>query len=189
MVATGNPGKLKEIAAILAPLGLQARPQSEWGFKEAVEDGLSFVENALIKARHAARHTGLPALADDSGLVVPALGGAPGIYSARYAPEANAAANNRKLLATLEAGLDRSAHFFCAMVYMRTDDDPVPLIATGQWQGEILEAPRGEGGFGYDPLFWVPDHQCSAAELPSEVKNTISHRGLALAELVKRLKA
>jgi len=190
VLASGNAGKLRELTAMLEPLGWQVRPQSEWGVPEAVEDGLSFIENALIKARHAARHTGLPALGDDSGLVVDALDGAPGIYSARYAgPGADDAANNRKLLEAL-AGVPRdrrTAHFYCAIAMVRRADDPAPLVAIGRWDGRILDAPAGSGGFGYDPLFRVGTHGCSSAELPADVKNGISHRGRALAALVQQL--
>jgi len=192
VLASGNAGKLRELSAMLQPLGWTVIPQSEWSFEEAVEDGLSFIENALIKARHAARITGLPALGDDSGLVVDALDGGPGIRSARYAGDsADARANNSKLLAALsdvpEEG--RAAHFYCAMALMRHAEDPAPLLATGKWRGRVLTAPRGTGGFGYDPLFGVPDHGCSAAELPADVKNRISHRGQALAQLLRQIES
>jgi len=190
VLASGNAGKLRELTAMLQPLGWQVRPQSEWDVPEAVEDGLSFIENALIKARHAARHVGLPALGDDSGLVVDALDGAPGIYSARYAgPAADDAANNRKLLSALDGVPDerRTAHFYCAIAMVRNAADPAPLVAIGRWDGRILHAPAGAGGFGYDPLFRVEAHGCSSAELPPEVKNRISHRGQALAALVRQL--
>ena len=190
VLASGNAGKLRELTAMLEPLGWQVRPQSEWDVPEAVEDGLSFIENALIKARHAAHHTGLPALGDDSGLVVDALDGAPGIYSARYAgPGAGDAANNRKLLEALEGvpADQRKAHFYCAIAMVRRAADPAPLVAIGRWDGRILDAPTGSGGFGYDPLFQVETHECSSAELPPEVKNRISHRGRALATLVRQL--
>jgi XTP/dITP diphosphohydrolase len=190
VLASGNSGKLRELTAMLEPLGWQVRPQSEWSVPEAVEDGLSFIENALIKARHAARHTGLPALGDDSGLVVDALDGAPGIYSARYAgPGADDAANNGKLLQALEGvpAARRTAHFYCAIAMVRHAADPAPMVAIGRWDGRILDAPTGAGGFGYDPLFRVETHGCSSAELPSAVKNSISHRGQALAALVRQL--
>ena len=190
VLASGNAGKLRELTAMLEPLGWRVRPQKEWAVPEAVEDGLSFIENALIKARHAARHTGLPALGDDSGLVVDALDGAPGIYSARYAgPDADDAANNRKLLAALEGvpHARRTAHFYCAIAMVRHATDPAPLVAIGRWDGRILDAPAGSGGFGYDPLFHVAAHGCSSAELPPAVKNRISHRGRALASLVRQL--
>ena len=191
VLASGNPGKLRELGAMLEPLGWAVRPQSDWQLEEAVEDGLSFIENALIKARHAARATGLPALGDDSGLVVDALRGAPGIYSSRYAGEgAGDAANNRKLLNALadmpEAG--RGAHFYCTMAFLRHADDPAPLLATGRWDGRIVEEPGGDGGFGYDPVFWVPGEACTAAQLPPERKNALSHRGQALAALARQLR-
>ena len=190
VLASGNRGKLRELGAMLDPLGWDVRPQGDWNVPEAVEDGLSFVENALIKARHAARLTGHPSLGDDSGLVVDALGGAPGIYSARYAGAgAGSEANNCKLLDALrdvpETG--RSAHFYCVMALVRHADDPVPLISVGKWDGRILTEPAGTGGFGYDPLFLVPGHGCSAAELPPAIKNRLSHRGQALAAIVAML--
>jgi XTP/dITP diphosphohydrolase len=166
------------------------RPQSEWLIDEALEDGLSFIENALIKARHAARATGLPALGDDSGLVVDALDGRPGIYSSRFAGDsADDKANNRKLLQAL-AGVPasgRGAHFYCAMALMRHPEDPAPLLATGKWRGSILEQPAGGGGFGYDPLFWVPEESCSSAQLSAAAKNRLSHRGQALAALLRQV--
>jgi XTP/dITP diphosphohydrolase len=192
VLASGNPGKLRELNTMLEPLGWNVRQQGEWKFPEAVENGLSFVENALIKARHASKHTGLPALGDDSGLVVGALNGAPGIYSSRYAgDDADDQSNIQKLLEQL-AGLTgpaRQAHFYCAMVLARHDRDPAPLIATGKWEGSILDCPAGDGGFGYDPVFWVPGEQCSSAELPAVVKNRISHRGQALSALIGQLPA
>ncbi len=195
VIATGNPGKLRELQAMLQPLNWEVHSQDEWNIEEAVEDGLSFVENALIKARHASALCGLPALGDDSGLVVDALHGAPGIRSARYASgldgeQADDAANNQKLLTALK-GLpqdQRSAHFYCAMVFVRHPRDPAPLITTGQWHGTILPALRGSGGFGYDPLFWLQEQQCASAELPAAEKNRISHRGQALAAMVKLLR-
>ena len=190
VIASGNPGKLRELGAMLQPLGWSVRPQADWNLDEALEDGLTFVENALIKARHAARATGLPALGDDSGLVVDSLGGQPGIYSSRYAGEsADDQANNQKLLQAL-AGTDeaaRGAHFYCAMVLLRHAEDPAPLIATGKWNGRVLEAPVGGEGFGYDPLFWVEGEGCSAAQLSASVKNRLSHRGQALAALLRQL--
>ncbi len=191
VLASGNAGKLKELSSMLTPLGWTVRSQGEWKISEAVEDGLSFIENALIKARHAARCTGLQALADDSGLVVDALSGMPGIYSSRYAgADVDDKANNQKLLQALRgvAGADRAAHFYCAMVFVRHAEDPAPLIATGKWPGRIMEQPRGEGGFGYDPLFWVPGNECSSAELPPEVKNSLSHRRQALIALTEQMK-
>jgi XTP/dITP diphosphohydrolase len=190
VIASGNPGKQRELGAMLQPLGWSVRPQCDWRIDEAVEDGLTFIENALIKARHAARATGLPALGDDSGLVVEALDGRPGIYSSRYAGEcADDQANNQRLLQAL-AGTDeaeRGAHFYCAMALLRHAEDPAPLLATGKWTGRILEEPAGTGGFGYDPLFWVEDEGCSAAQLSASVKNRLSHRGQALAALLRQL--
>lgn len=188
VLASGNQGKLRELTAMLGPHGWTVRPQSDWRLEEAVEDGLSFIENALIKARHAARATGLPALGDDSGLVVEALDGEPGIRSARYAGAgATDAANNRKLLHAL-AGLPaerRAARFYCAMALVRHANDPAPLLATGSWRGRIVEEPAGDGGFGYDPLFWVAEEGCTSAQLSAERKNRISHRGQALAALLR----
>jgi len=190
VLASGNSGKLRELSQILLPLGWTIRSQSEWGIDEAIEDGLTFIENALIKARHAARHCGLPALGDDSGLVVHALDGAPGIYSSRYAGEqADGVANNNKLLQAMRDIPEgrRTAHFYCAMALLRDENDPAPLIATGTWHGRILHKARGAGGFGYDPLFWVETHACASAELDAEVKNRLSHRGQALASLVGQI--
>jgi XTP/dITP diphosphohydrolase len=190
VLASGNSGKVRELSSMLKPHGWKVTPQNHWNITEAVEDGLSFIENALIKARHASKHTGLPALGDDSGLVVEALGGAPGIHSARYAGEdADDRSNIIKLLTALEdvPEKDRVAHFYCAMALVRHANDPAPLLATGRWDGRILEAPQGAGGFGYDPVFWVPSKNCSSAELPAEVKNRISHRGLALEALVEAM--
>lgn len=190
VLASGNPGKLGEITAMLNPLGWQVAPQGDWNVPDAVEDGLSFVENALIKARHAARLTGLPALADDSGLAVDALDGAPGIYSARYAGGGGDQANTRKLLEALADVPDekRGAHFYCAMALVHHETDPAPLIAIGRWDGTISRAPRGQGGFGYDPVFFVPEKGCTSAELPGEVKNSMSHRGLALQAMVRLIR-
>ena len=190
VLASGNSGKLAELISILTPLGFQPRAQSEWRIPEAIENGLSFFENALIKARNAAEHTGLPALGDDSGLVVPALDGRPGIFSARYAGEnASAADNNDKLLGELTDihGDDRQAYFYCAMVLVNSPKDPAPLVACGRWDGRILDQPRGHRGFGYDPLFEIPELAKSAAELQPELKNRISHRGLALASITAQL--
>ena len=175
---------------MLAPLGLVVHPQSDWKVPEAEETASTFIENALEKARNAARHTGLPSLADDSGLVVPALKGEPGIYSARYAGEdADDQANMHKLLAILEQqpGIGRQAYFYCAMVLVNAADDPAPLVATARWHGEILTSMRGDGGFGYDPIFGVRGSQLSAAEMSSEQKHRVSHRGQALKELVRQL--
>jgi XTP/dITP diphosphohydrolase len=186
VLATGNRGKLAELAAILAGSGLEILPQSEFGIEPPVEDGDSFAANALIKARHAARLAGLPAIADDSGLEVDALGGRPGIHSARYAgPGAGDGDNNRKLLAELagvpEAG--RGARYRCAMAWVDHADDPHPLVCEAAWEGRIAERPRGEGGFGYDPLFVVAGGSRTAAEMPAGEKNRVSHRGQALAAL------
>jgi XTP/dITP diphosphohydrolase len=190
VLASGNPGKLRELNAMLEPLGWSVMPQSDWGLSEAVEDSLSFIENALIKARHASKHTGLPALGDDSGLVVGALNGAPGIYSSRFAgADADDSANNRKLLSALKGVSEsaRGAHFYCAMALVRHVEDPAPLLATGRWDGQILKNPAGGGGFGYDPLFLVPGQGCSSAELPAKIKNRLSHRGQALSEMMKQV--
>ncbi|WP_210398274.1 RdgB/HAM1 family non-canonical purine NTP pyrophosphatase [Motiliproteus sediminis] len=192
VLASGNQGKLRELNRALADLELEVVPQSDYGVEDAIEDGLSFVENALIKARHASRLTGLPALADDSGLEVDCLDGAPGIYSARYAGEgAGDAANNAKLVAALAGVPDeqRSARFQCLLVLVRHPEDPVPLICQGSWEGRILDAPRGVNGFGYDPLFYIPELGCCSAELTAEQKNRLSHRGQAVAKLVRKLSA
>jgi XTP/dITP diphosphohydrolase len=191
VLASNNPGKLREIDQLLATAGLQVLPQRAFDIGEAEETGLTFVENAILKARHASAGSGLPAIADDSGIEVDALAGAPGIYSARYAGAgANDQANNEKLLAELAAVPDgeRSARYQCVVVYLRHAQDPTPLICIGTWEGRILRAPRGSNGFGYDPLFFVPTHGCSAAELDPDTKNAISHRGQALRALVARLK-
>ncbi len=181
VLASNNQKKIAEVQAILSSTGIKVVTQSSVGVGEVVEDGLSFVENALIKARHAAKVSGLPAIADDSGLEVDALNGAPGIYSARYSGDgANDESNNQKLLQALQGQSQRSARFYCAIVYLKHADDPTPLIACGAWQGEILEQAQGKNGFGYDPLFYVPTHQCSSAQLAPEVKSQISHRGQAL---------
>ncbi len=190
VLATRNRGKVDEMRPMLANIGFNLINQTDTDIPSPVEDGTTFVENALIKARAVAAATGLPCIADDSGLVVSALNGAPGIFSARYAGEgASDADNNARLLQELEAHDDRSAYFFCCMVLLRADDDPTPLIATGKWRGEILTAPQGQGGFGYDPLFWLPDLLQSAAELPKVQKNTISHRGQACDQLLSSLNA
>ena len=191
VLASGNPGKVREINQLLAELDLHVAPQSDYGVAEAEETGLTFIENAILKARNAAAHTGLPALADDSGLEVEALNGAPGIYSARYAGAgAGDRANLEKLLEALHEvpEAERTARFQCLMVYMRHSEDPVPLICQGTWEGRILFEPRGEGGFGYDPVFFVPTHNCSSAELEPQVKNALSHRGQALRQLLAALK-
>ena len=188
VLASNNAKKMKELNALLVPLGFEVIPQGELGIPEAEEPHCTFVENALAKARHAAQHSGLPALADDSGLCVAALGGAPGVYSARYAGEPKSdGRNNAKLLADLAGHADRRAHFVCVLVLVRAADDPQPIIAEGEWHGEILEAQRGADGFGYDPLFYVPTHCQTAAELDSAVKNQFSHRGQAMQKLIDRL--
>jgi XTP/dITP diphosphohydrolase len=190
VLATGNPGKLRELVAMLVGSNIQVIPQTEFKVTEAEETGLTFVENAILKARNASRQTGLPAIADDSGLEVDALDGAPGIYSARYAGEhASDAENTGRLLSALQAvPLERrSARFRCAMAFMRHASDPAPIICEGVWQGRILAAPRGDNGFGYDPVFLVTERGCSAAELSSEEKNRLSHRGQALQKLVAAL--
>ena len=185
VLASGNAGKLAELRDLLGDRFV-LRAQSDFGVGDAEETGLSFVENAILKARHAARATGLPALGDDSGLCVDALDGAPGLYSARYAGRhGDSEANIDKLLHALAGVPDatRTARFFCVLALVRHADDPMPLIAQGEWAGRILAARRGDRGFGYDPVFFSPAHGCSAAELPADVKNRDSHRGLALAHL------
>ena len=183
VLASGNPGKLREFAEILSDLHLEIVPQSQFKVSEAEETGLSFVENALIKARNAAQATGLPAISDDSGIEIDALNGAPGIYSARFAGVgASDEDNNRLMLEKLTGVPDeqRTARYYCVIVYMQSATDPIPLICQGTWEGRILHEGRGEYGFGYDPLFYVPSHHCSSAELQPEAKNLISHRGQAL---------
>jgi XTP/dITP diphosphohydrolase len=191
VIATGNAGKLKELRELLAELPVEIVSQRDLAIPDADETGLSFVENAILKARHAAQLSGLPALADDSGLAVDILGGAPGIYSARYSGEgATDAGNNAKLLRELQpfrGGAPLTARFICVLAYMRHASDPTPIICEGVWEGEILEAPRGAQGFGYDPLFWVPGQGMASAELPREIKNGLSHRGQALRLLRQRL--
>lgn len=190
VLASGNAGKLREFAQLFAPLGIELLPQSAFDVSEADEQHVTFVENAIAKARHCAQTTGLPALADDSGICVTALNGAPGVYSARYAGEPKSdQRNNDNLLAGLAGKSDRRAHYVCVLALCRSAGDPQPLIAEGEWHGEILAAPRGTGGFGYDPLFLVPTHGRSAAELDAAEKNRISHRGIALQALLQRLRA
>lgn len=227
VLASGNAGKLRELVALLAPLGLQVEPQSAFGVPEADEPFGTFLENALAKARHASRLTGLPALADDSGLCVDALGGRPGVLSARWAarspgvlvPKSGAgvltsasgagvrgaeaggrgssagrvaldtdAANNAQLIADLAGCVERAAHYYCVLVLLRTADDPQPLVADASWHGEVIDAPRGSGGFGYDPHFLLPEPGCTAAELDPQRKNLLGHRGQALRLLVERLR-
>jgi XTP/dITP diphosphohydrolase len=188
VLASNNPGKIREMRAILAPLDLEVIPQSHYGVPEAEEPHGTFIENALAKARHASMHAGLPALADDSGICVDALDGAPGVRSARFAGEPQSdERNNQHLLELLTHTESRRARYYCVMVLVRHAQDPQPLIAEGEWHGEILRAPRGRGGFGYDPLFLDPLLGKTGAELPLEEKNRISHRGKALAILVDRL--
>jgi XTP/dITP diphosphohydrolase len=190
VVATGNAGKLAELRQLLAGLPLELLAQSELGIGDVAETGASFVENALIKARHASAASGLPALADDSGLLVDALKGAPGLHTARFAgPQATATDNIAKLLDELDnvREASRGAHFHCVLALLRHPEDPAPLIASGSWHGRILEAPQGDGGFGYDPVFFDPEYGMSAAEMPAEIKNRISHRGRALAALRAQL--
>ncbi|NIA53610.1 RdgB/HAM1 family non-canonical purine NTP pyrophosphatase [Massilia sp. TW-1] len=188
ILASNNAGKLKEFAELLGPIGFELHPQGEFNVPEAEEPFGTFVENALQKARHAARLTGLPALADDSGVCVNALGGAPGVYSARFAGEPKSdARNNAKLVADLASHADKSAYYYCVLVYVRHADDPQPVIADGMWRGRIIDTPRGANGFGYDPYFLVPDFDRTAAELAPEEKNAVSHRGQALRALVDKL--
>lgn len=188
VLASNNARKASELAALLAPLGIEVLPQSVFDVPEAEEPHSSFIENAIAKARNAAVHSGLPAIADDSGLCVAALGGAPGVHSARFAGEPRSdARNNALLIERLDGIHDRSAFFYCAVALLRHTDDPCPLIADGEWHGQILVAPRGENGFGYDPLFYLPDMEQTAAELESQLKNTLSHRGAAMRHLLARL--
>ena len=191
VLASGNAGKLAEMRALLEPLAIELVSQREYDVPDAEETGVAFVDNALIKARHAAAHTGLPAIADDSGLAVDALAGAPGVHSARYAgAHGDDAANNAKLIDAMAEIADdrRQAQFHCCLVATRAADDPVPVIAHGAWQGEILRAPRGDGGFGYDPLFWVASENASAGELSAARKNEISHRARAMRDLIEQLR-
>lgn len=191
VLATNNAGKLRELRALLAPLDVEVEPQAQFTRESAEETGLSFVENAILKARFASRAAGLPAIADDSGIEVDALHGEPGIYSARYAgPAATDRENNDKLLAALRAvpPAKRTARYRCALVFMRWDSDPFPIVCQASWEGTIIETPRGTGGFGYDPIFELPERGLTAAELPAEEKNRISHRGKALAQLVRELR-
>lgn len=189
ILASNNAGKLKEFSELLGPIGFDLVPQGQLNVPEADEPFGTFVENALAKARHAARLTGLPALADDSGVCVNALGGLPGVHSARFAGEPKSdAANNRKLVAELADKADKSAYYYCVLVYVRHADDPQPVIADGRWPGIIIDAPRGGNGFGYDPHFLIPALGKTTAELAPEQKNAMSHRGQALRALVEKLK-
>ena len=188
VIASGNAGKLREFAALLAAFDFEAVPQAALGVSEAAEPHITFVENALVKARHAAQHTGLPALADDSGICAIALSGAPGVRSARYAGEPpDDQRNNAKLIAALSEHDDHRAFYYCALVFVTHADDPHPLIATGEWHGEVIASPRGNGGFGYDPYFFLPAMGCTAAELSAEIKNRVSHRGKAMQALAEKL--
>lgn len=189
VLASGNAGKLREFKALLAPLGWDVIPQSDLGVSEADEPHPTFVENALAKARHAAVSTGLPALADDSGICVAALAGAPGVYSARFAGAPKSDARNNALLVEKLAGEeDRSAHYVCVLAFVRHAEDPQPILAEGEWHGEIIDTPRGEGGFGYDAHFLLPQMDQTAAELEPALKNTLSHRGAACRLLIERLR-
>ncbi len=192
VLASGNAGKLREFSAILKAAGIRMIAQSELNVPEAEEPHLTFLENALAKARHASQYTGLPALADDSGLCVPALGGAPGVYSARYASmsggEKSDLANNMRLVSHLQGVEDHSAFYVAVLVYVESPEDPCPLVAEGRWHGKIVATPRGENGFGYDPHFWLPEYDCTVAELDPAEKNRVSHRGRALAELFEKLR-
>jgi len=196
VLASSNPGKLREISAVLAPLGIEVVPQSQLGIADAAEPFGTFIENALAKARHASRQARLPALADDSGLCAHALGGEPGVHSARYATVAGTTPgreeqdrrNNLKLVQELRDQPERSAHYYCVIVLVRHAEDPEPLIAEGSWSGQIIAAPRGTNGFGYDPHFLLPDLGLTAAEMTAEQKNLVSHRGKALRRLMARLK-
>lgn len=192
VLASGNAKKIRELTEILAPMDMTVVPQSEFDVPEAEETGLTFVENALLKARNAARHTGLPALADDSGIEVDALRGAPGIYSARFSgPGATDASNNALLVEKLRdvPDAERTARYQAVIVFLRHAEDPTPLIAQGSWEGRIVLEPRGDGGFGYDPHFWVEEQQCTAAQLSAADKHALSHRGKALARLQQQLRA
>jgi XTP/dITP diphosphohydrolase len=190
VIASNNPGKLREFQFLLQPLGIEVLTQAQLGIAEAEEPHVTFVENALAKARHVSRESGLPALADDSGICVAALGGAPGVYSARYAgdnPKSDQR-NNEKLLREMQGVSDRRAHYYCVLLLLHHADDPQPLIAEGEWHGEIAHEERGDGGFGYDPLFWLPALNKMSAELSRDEKHAISHRGKALRVLLEKLK-
>jgi XTP/dITP diphosphohydrolase len=190
VIASNNPGKLRELQFLLQPLGIEVLTQAQLGISEAEEPHVTFVENALAKARHVSRLSGLPALADDSGICVTALGGAPGVLSARYAgdnPKSDQR-NNEKLLQEMQGVTDRRAHYYCVLLLLHHADDPQPLIAEGEWHGEIAHEERGESGFGYDPLFWLPELDKMSAELEREQKHAISHRGKALRALMEKMK-
>lgn len=190
VLASNNSGKIKEFTEMLGSVSFSVRPQREWNLEDADETGLTFIENAIIKARHACQHTGLPSIADDSGLVVDALNGAPGIYSSRYAgPNADEFAYTQKLLNEMKDVSEdkRTARFVCVLVMMRHTEDPLPLISQATWEGSILTERRGSGGFGYDPVFYSPEEKCAAAELSAERKHALSHRGKALRQLIEYL--
>ena len=196
VIASSNPGKLREFAQMLAPLAIEVIPQSQLGIPETAEPHATFVENALAKARHASRLAGLPAFADDSGICVAALGGEPGVHSARFAATGRVLAreeqdsrNNEKLIGLLKGARDRRAHYYCVIVLMASGEDPEPVIVEGRWHGEVVDSPRGVNGFGYDPHFYLPEFGCTAAELAPERKNAVSHRGQALSALLARLSA
>ena len=191
VLASGNAGKVREINRLFAGSRIEILPQSEFAVPDVPETGTTFVENAIIKARHAAQCTGLPAISDDSGIEVDALDHRPGVYSARYAGDNACDEDNNRLMLREMTGVpeaERTARYQCLIVFMRSHTDPVPIITQGSWEGRILEAPRGDGGFGYDPIFYVPTHDCSGAELPLEVKNTISHRSIALHKMLEEFK-
>ncbi len=191
VLASGNAGKVREINKLFAGSGIEIIPQSEFNVPDVAETGTTFVENAIIKARHAAEYTGLPAISDDSGIEVDALNSRPGVYSARYAGEGcNDLDNNNKMLEELKGvpEAERTARYQCLIVFMRSHTDPVPLITQASWEGRILEAPQGDGGFGYDPIFYVPTHNCSGGELPLDIKNTLSHRAIALKAMLEEFK-
>ena len=189
VLATGNQGKVNELAQMLSPLEINVVPQSDFNVSAVAETGTTFVENAIIKARHAAKVTGLPAIADDSGLEVDGLNGAPGVYSARFAGEqASDQDNIDKLLNELADNPNRSARFWCVLVLMRHADDPTPLICSASWEGQITQSQDGQGGFGYDPVFYVPELKCTSAQLTKKQKNAVSHRGTALQRLLTELK-
>ena len=191
VLASGNAGKIRELTELLGPIGLEVVPQSQWQVEECEETGLTFVENAILKARNAARHTGLPALADDSGIEVDSLQGQPGIYSARYSgPEGDDRQNNEKLLAALQDVPPelRTARFRCVMAFLTHADDPSPVLAEGTWEGMVASESTGGGGFGYDPIFYLPEYGCTSAELPVAEKNRLSHRGQAVRTMAERLR-
>ena len=191
VLASGNAGKIRELTELLGPIGLEVVPQSQWQVEECEETGLTFVENAILKARNAARHTGLPALADDSGIEVDHLQGQPGIYSARYSgPEGDDRRNNEKLLAALQGvpPQRRTARFRCVMAFLAHAEDPSPILAEGTWEGLVASEPAGGGGFGYDPIFYLPEFGCTSAELPDVEKNRLSHRGQAVRSMAERLR-